>query len=113
MTEKYTEIDVQTALQQQAEGKLLLDVREKDEFEAGHAVGAVSIPLSELGDRISEIDKTVELNVICKSGGRSAQASLALLDAGYKAANVKGGSLEWLAEQQPFVSNTGDEPKVI
>ncbi len=113
MTETYKEIDVQTALQNQADGILLLDVREKDEFEAGHAVGAVSIPLSELKDRVHEIDQSVELNIICKSGGRSAQAAMALNEAGYNATNVKGGSLEWLAEQQPFVSNTGEEPQVI
>ena len=113
MTEKYSEIDVQSALIKQAEGAILLDVREKDEFEAGHAQGAISIPLSELKDRISEIEQDAELNVICKSGGRSAQATMALIEAGYKAANVRGGSLEWKAEQQPLVSTTGASPLII
>ncbi|MFN8016189.1 MAG: rhodanese-like domain-containing protein [Acidimicrobiia bacterium] len=107
------EIDVNEALEKQSEGVVLLDVREKDEFEAGHAVGALNIPLSELKDRIDEIDQTVELNIICKSGGRSAQAVMALNSIGYSATNVKGGSLEWMSMKLPFVSDTGDTPKVI
>ncbi len=113
MPETYKEINVKTALEEQTDGKLLLDVREPGEFEAGHALGAVSIPLSELRDKISEIDVTTPINVICKSGGRSAQAAIALLQAGFNATNVQGGSLEWVAQGQPFVCENGEEPKVI
>ena len=113
MNNPLPEIDVQSALEAQSSGVILLDVREKDEYEAGHAVGALSIPLSELNERISEIDKSVELNIICKSGGRSAQATMALNQAGYKATNVRGGSLEWYTEKLPFVSDNGEMPTVI
>jgi len=113
MSEIYSEIDVQTALHEQIEGKLLIDVRESDEFEAGHADGAVSIPLSEIKERLHEIDKSSAFNVICKSGGRSGQAATALNEAGFNATNVQGGSLEWLAVKQPFVSSNGDAPEVI
>lgn len=113
MNNPLPEIDTQKAFEEQSAGKILVDVRESDEFEAGHALGALSVPLSELKERISELDKSVALNIICKSGGRSAQAAVALNSIGYNATNVKGGSLEWLASQLPFVSDNGLEPTVI
>ena len=94
-------------------GAFLLDVREKDEFEAGHAAGAVSIPLSELNDRYTELDKDAEIYCICKSGGRSGQAAGALNEAGYKVTNVIGGSLDWYSEGLPFVSENGEEATVL
>lgn len=94
-------------------GALLLDVREKEEFEAGHALGAFSIPLSELNDRYTELDKDAEIYCICKSGGRSGQATGALNEAGYDVTNVIGGSLDWYGEGLPFVSETESEPTVL
>jgi rhodanese-related sulfurtransferase len=94
-------------------GAFLLDVRETNEFEAGHATGAVSIPLSELNDRYTELDKDAEIYCICKSGGRSGQAAGALSEAGYNVTNVIGGSLDWYGEGLPFVSENGSEPTVL
>ncbi len=96
-----------------AAGAFLLDVREADEFEAGHALGAVSIPLSEINERYIELDKDAEIYVICKSGGRSGQAAGALSDAGYNVTNVIGGSLDWYGEGLPFVSENGEEATVL
>mgnify|MGYP006319794061 CR=1 FL=1 len=94
-------------------GAILLDVREADEFEAGHAAGAISIPLSELNERYTELDKDAEIYCICKSGGRSGQAAGALVDAGYDVTNVIGGSLDWYGEGLPFISDNGEEATVI
>ena len=47
-------------------GALLLDVREIEEFEAGHVQGAINIPLSELNERYIELDKNDEIHIIVK-----------------------------------------------
>ena len=59
-------------------GAYLLDVREYEEWDAGHAPGAVHIPLGELGARYTELDRDQTLYVICRSGHRSAHAAHAL-----------------------------------
>ncbi len=94
------------------DGAFLLDVREANEFEAGHAANAVSVPLSELNDRYTELDKDAEIYCICKSGGRSGQAAGPLNDAGYNVTNVIGGSLDWYGEGLPFISENGAEATV-
>ncbi len=78
------------------EGATLLDVREQDEWDAGHAHGAVHIPLAELPVRYGELDPDSEIYVICHSGGRSAQATRFLVDGvGYDAVNLDGGMVMW------------------
>ena len=56
------------------EGAFLLDVREPDEWEAGHIKGALHIPLGDLPARFGELPGEGEVLVICRSGGRSARA---------------------------------------
>lgn len=72
----------------------LIDVREEWEYADGHVPGAVNIPLTQLGARIGELPH--EFDVICKSGGRSAQAAQALAPHGYDATNVAGGTDAWI-----------------
>ncbi|HEY3688149.1 MAG TPA: rhodanese-like domain-containing protein [Streptosporangiaceae bacterium] len=85
----------------------LLDVREQDEWVAGHAPHAVHIPLGTLGERAQEIPADRDVYVVCRSGGRSAQATQALNQAGWKATNVSGGMHAWEAAARPMVSETG------
>ena len=61
------------------EGAYLLDVREDDEWVAGHAPDAVHIPLGELGGRAEQVPRDQEVYVICRSGSRSAYAAQALV----------------------------------
>jgi rhodanese-related sulfurtransferase len=75
----------------------LLDVREVDEWEAGHAPEAHHIPLAELGQRQQELPEDAQILVICHSGARSRMVTDALLQANYPAANVTGGMLAWQA----------------
>ncbi|MBA3956347.1 MAG: rhodanese-like domain-containing protein, partial [Acidimicrobiia bacterium] len=77
------EIDVERLAELQAEGVWVLDVRQPDEYEAGHVPGAVLLPLDQLGARIDEVPRDEHLYVICKSGGRSAAAVEALTGAGF------------------------------
>lgn len=73
----------------------LVDVRERFEYDAGHAKGAVNIPRSELARRMKEIDASREVYVICQSGGRSADACAEMARAGLGAINVTGGTVAW------------------
>ena len=74
----------------------LIDVRERDEFAAGHVPGAVNIPMSEIGGRLEELPAEA-FDVICQAGGRSARVVQALEQRGYDATNVDGGTGEWIA----------------
>ena len=62
---------------------VIIDVREKGEFENGHLINAVNIPLSELRERMDEIPKDVPVYVHCRSGQRSYNAVMALQNSGY------------------------------
>lgn len=74
----------------------LIDVRERDEYAAGHVPGAVNIPMSEIGNRLEELPAEA-FDVICQAGGRSGRVVEALETRGYDATNVDGGTGEWIA----------------
>ncbi len=78
----------------------LIDVRERDEFAAGHVPGAVNIPMSEIGNRLDELPAEA-FDVICQAGGRSARVVQALEERGDDATNVEGGTGEWIASGKP------------
>lgn len=78
-------------------GVPLVDVREKDEYAAGHIPGAVNIPMSEIGDRLDELPAEA-FHVVCQLGGRSARVVEALEARGYDVTNVEGGTGEWIAQ---------------
>ena len=88
-------------------GAMLLDVRNADEWEAGHVEGATSIPMHQIVDRQGELPTNREIVVICKVGGRSAKVAEALVTAGYAAANVAGGAEAWQAAGFPIVTSDG------
>ncbi|WP_141579545.1 rhodanese-like domain-containing protein [Actinomadura sp. WMMA1423] len=90
----------------------LLDVREQDEWDAGHAPGAVHIPMRQLGDRAGEVPRDREVFVICRSGARSAQVTVALNQAGWLARNVGDGMNGWAAAGRPM-EGTGDGPPYV
>jgi rhodanese-related sulfurtransferase len=93
-------------------GVFLLDVREDDEWAAGHAPEAVHIPVGTLNERAAEIPQDREVYVICRSGARSAYAANALAGAGWKAVNVADGMTGWAVAGRPMVSETGADPYV-
>ena len=85
----------------------VLDVREHDEWDAGHAPGAMHIPLGELGARYTEIGRDRPLYVICRSGNRSGHAAHALAGAGWDARNVADGMIGWQAAGRPMTCDAG------
>ncbi|HVV13520.1 rhodanese-like domain-containing protein [Amycolatopsis sp.] len=94
----------------------LLDVREDDEWAAGHAPGAVHIPLGELPGRVEELAKLPEdqpIYVVCRSGGRSARATAWLNASGWEAVNVAGGMKSWHAEGRPVEGENPSFPPEI
>jgi molybdopterin-guanine dinucleotide biosynthesis protein A/rhodanese-related sulfurtransferase len=100
------EIDVDELARRREVGAFVLDVRQPDEYEAGHVPGAVLVPLDQLEERQAEIPRARALLVICKSGGRSAAAVSALTAAGYDATNVAGGTMAWIAAGYPVVEGS-------
>ncbi|MFD6098482.1 rhodanese-like domain-containing protein [Nocardiopsis flavescens] len=91
----------------------LLDVRENDEWAAGHAPAAVHIPLGELNARAGEVPRDREVYVVCRAGGRSGQAVAALNNAGWTTVNVAGGMQSWHGAGLDMAADTDAEPRVI
>ncbi|WP_409186266.1 ArsR/SmtB family transcription factor [Amycolatopsis sp. VS8301801F10] len=79
---------------------LVLDVRPENEFEAGHIAGAVSVPLDELEDRLSELPADQEVVAYCRGEFcvLSYKAVRLLRARGRKARRMSGGMLEWRSE---------------
>jgi rhodanese-related sulfurtransferase len=93
-------------------GVYLLDVREDDEWTAGHAPDAVHVRLGDLGARADELPRDREVYVICRSGTRSAYAAQALAGAGLTPINVSDGMTGWAVAGRPMISEDGSEPHV-
>ncbi len=93
-------------------GLVVLDVREPVEWEHGHIEGALHIPLMELPQRFSELPDGQAL-VVCKIGGRSAQAVGYLVQQGIDAVNLDGGMIDWAEAGRAMVSETGRTPHVV
>jgi rhodanese-related sulfurtransferase len=72
----------------------VVDVREPDEYVAGHIPGAVNVPLSLVPLRFNELDKAETQYLICESGVRSAQACAYLEQQGFDVVNIAGGTGE-------------------
>jgi len=94
-------------------GAVLLDVREPDEWEAGHAPSAVFIPMGSVQLRIGELPKDRTIVVMCRSGGRSAVVTEALQGLGFAAVNLAGGIEAWAGERRPVVTDAGAPGTVI
>jgi len=94
-------------------GALLLDVREPDEWLAGHAPAAIHIRLAEVPERMGDLPAGSEVVVICRSGVRSDRAAAFLRANGFEAANLAGGMRAWAAAGLDVVTDEGDPGRVI
>lgn len=90
----------------------LLDVREQDEWDAGHVEGALHIPIGQVVARLDELPDG-RLYVLCRVGGRSAQVVQYLVAQGRDAVNVDGGMFAWEAAGRPMAGADGREPFVL
>jgi rhodanese-related sulfurtransferase len=91
---------------------VLLDVREPHEWEAGHAVGALHIPMGDVQARFAELPTESDVVVVCHLGGRSAQVTAWLLEQGYQCRNLTGGMVSYAAAELPMQSENGQSPRV-
>lgn len=94
------------AAELQEQGAVLLDVREDDEWTAGHAPGATHVPLSDVGEAASKFADQQVLTV-CRSGGRSSKAAQTLAEAGVDVRNVSGGMSAWESAGLPVERDDG------
>ena len=95
MTDELPEVATDEAIALVAHGTILVDVREQNEWDAGHAPDARLLPLSELQERDGELPFDTRLLIVCHSGMRSMRATAYLRDRGYDAVNVTGGMVAW------------------
>jgi len=91
----------------------LLDVREPDEFEAGHAPGAVLRPLGQVPEAVSDLPGGRTGLGICRSGARSARATQFLRHQGIDSVNLEGGMQAWEAFGLDVVRDDGSFGSVI
>jgi rhodanese-related sulfurtransferase len=95
------------------EGAVLVDVREQEEWDAGHAPGARHLPMSTISGRADEIPTDRLIVCVCRSGGRSGAVTEALVNGGWKAANLAGGMQAWEAAGLPVVADDGRPGQVV
>jgi rhodanese-related sulfurtransferase len=99
------EVSVKEAAQLREQGAFMLDVRQPEEWEAGHIPGAVLIPLAELPKRLNEVPADQTVVVVCRSGNRSAQAVQTLRQAGFsQTTSMAAGMNQWTAAGYETVS---------
>ena len=97
-----SDITIYQVLERLDRDEQIIDVREADEVAQGMVPGARHLPLGELPFRLGELDRDRPVIAICRSGGRSAQATMILEGADYKVDNMLGGMLEWQAAGLPI-----------
>ena len=78
------------------EAGVTVDVRERAEYAQVHVPGAVLIPMGQLASRLSELDRSARVHVICASGNRSKAMTDLLVAAGFDAVSVAGGTRAWI-----------------
>ena len=101
-----TPSELETAL---AAGARIVDVRESDEYVAGHVAGAVHVALGTVPDNVEAFRGDGPVYVICLGGARSMRACEFVGEHGIEAINVAGGTREWIDGGRPVV--TGSQPQ--
>ncbi|MCK0112221.1 rhodanese-like domain-containing protein [Ornithinimicrobium sp. F0845] len=93
---------------------VVVDVREDNEWHAGHAPNAIHVPMGSVPESLDALPDTDEtIPVICRSGGRSDRVVQWLVQQGFDVVNVDGGMRAWAAAGKEMQSEDGSEPTVI
>lgn len=109
MSESFGEISVDDLEPLLRAGARLIDVREADEYAAGHVPGARLVPLGDVPMRVSEcIGDDGSTYLVCRSGARSASACEHLAALGHTVVNVAGGTMAWIMSGREVVE--GNSP---
>ena len=95
----YKEISQKEAkkIMDSGEEHIILDVREQDEYDAGHIPGAILIPYTQIEEKAEDMltDKNAQILVYCRSGRRSKIAAASLAELGYTNVKEFGGIIDW------------------
>jgi len=102
------EIDQVMFAARHAEAPLVIDVREPEEYAAGHVPGARLVPMGAIPEKLDELPTDVAVYVICASGNRSLSVAQQLAKHGIDAWSVAGGTGAWAEAGRPIV--TGNQP---
>ena len=102
------QIDVHELSRLRADGAIVIDVRNPDEYADAHVPGALLFPLPQLAGLVGDLPADVPLYVICRSGARSQTACEHLAPLGREVANIAGGTLAWVDAGHEVAS--GGEP---
>jgi rhodanese-related sulfurtransferase/glyoxylase-like metal-dependent hydrolase (beta-lactamase superfamily II) len=94
-------------------GAVVIDVREKEEWSAGHAPQALLIPMSQVEARVNKIPTGRPAVIVCRSGGRSNTIAQLLTSLGINAVNLVGGMRAWEQAGLPVVTEAGDPGRII
>ena len=100
------EVSVEQLAEAQAAGGLVIDVRETDEFAAGHVADSRLIPLHDVPFHVADLPTDQPVYVICRSGNRSWHAAAFLAQRGIDARNVEGGVVAWARSGRPLVAGS-------
>ncbi len=101
------------------DGAQLFDVRAEHEWETGRIAGAAHLPLTELADRVGEVDKEHPVILYCRGGNRSTMATDALVAAGFDAAKLSEGIVGWAEAGLPlepddgYVAESGEAASIL
>jgi rhodanese-related sulfurtransferase len=91
----------------------MVDVREDDEWAAGHAPVAVHLPMGQVVERMGELPTDRTIVCMCRVGGRSGSVALHLAGSGYDVRNIAGGMQAWAAQGLQVVDASGAPGRVI
>ena len=104
---KLPSVDAATARDLVRDGAVLLDVRESNEWNAGHAPQAAHIPLGRINEASKKLEGGKQVVVACRSGNRSKLATKALISMGFNAVNLSGGMIAWAQAGGQVVDRSG------
>lgn len=97
----YKTVDIDEVQQLQDDGSIVVDVREPNEFSAGHIINAINLPLSQIQEGNREgLSKDKSYVIICQSGNRSIEASNFLSEDDFDVINVSEGMSSWTGETE-------------
>ena len=108
----YGKVSASEAADLVAAGAVLVDVRERSEWQAGHAPKARHIALGELQRRAKELPAGRPVVTVCRSGARSRRAAAYLARDGHQVSNLSGGMTAWARAGLPVVANGGRPGRV-
>ncbi|HEX3980373.1 MAG TPA: rhodanese-like domain-containing protein [Acidimicrobiales bacterium] len=107
------DIDPEAARLLVQSGAFLVDVREDEEWQAGHAPEAVHLAMGLVPDRMDELPTDRTVVCICRVGGRSGAVASSLAEAGFDVRNVDGGMLAWELAGFPVVTDGGGPGRIV